>query len=213
MQYEVELKYTGANFAVLREMLQQCSAQFSQRHWERNIVFDTPQRDMKQKGHLLRLRAKLWPQESGRSPQNVLTLKLPPQVEVPVDVKVWDERETIVGDFDSTCGILEGLGYQPAFRYDKIREEWSYKGVTICLDSLVFGDVVELEGEREAIFSVAGLLNLSAANASTATYHDLNREYRRREGLPEDDNFYFADEETALALLEQCGSSSRHPEL
>ncbi|MFV0420777.1 class IV adenylate cyclase [Oleidesulfovibrio sp.] len=210
MLYEVELKYTGIDFAGLRALLQYCSAQFSQRHWERNIVFDTPQCDMRQKGQLLRLRSKEWAQTSGRSPQNVLTLKLPPQVEVPDDVKVWDERETLVSDFDSMRSILEGLGYQPAFRYDKIREEWFCEGVTICLDSLVFGDVVELEGEREAIFKVAALLKLPSDKASTATYYDLNREFRKSAGLPEDDNFYFSDEKTARSLLEPHGDDSRH---
>ncbi|MGX7948469.1 class IV adenylate cyclase [Oleidesulfovibrio alaskensis] len=201
MSYEVELKYTGVDFTDLRPRLHRLGGVSRGRHWERNIVFDTPQRDLKATGRLLRLRSQQWAQQYGRDRRCVLTLKVPPAQPVPDDVKVWDERETTVAGFDSMRGILEGLGYEAAFRYDKIREEWLCAGVTVCLDTLVFGDVVELEGEREAIFRLAEALGFSGCQATRATYHDLNRQYRLTAGLPQDDNFHFPDDEAALSLL------------
>ncbi len=202
MPHETEIKYTGVDFAALRLALQQAQASFLQRHWERNIVFDTPQRDMKQKGMLLRVRSKQWAKACGRSPEYVLTLKLPPTCPVPEDVKVWEERETRVHSFESTCSLVEGLGYEAAFRYDKVREEWQCDGVLVCLDTLVFGEVVEMEGEREAIFRLAGRLSLDSRQSTTETYHELNRRFRGALALLHDDNFYFTDEVAVRLLLE-----------
>lgn len=187
MAFETELKFLGVNVASLRGTLSSLGAICKGRHVERNLVFDTPDRLFKQSEMLLRLRSKIWRDREVA----VLTLKRPPAGPVPEDVKVYDERETVVQSFDGTCGILEGLGYDAAFRYEKVREEWQLDDVEICLDSMPFGDVAELEGEREAIFACAGRLGLSMDNASTGTYHDLNRAWRASEGLPPDDNFCF----------------------
>jgi adenylate cyclase class 2 len=151
---------------------------------------------MKDAGKLLRLRTKQWKD----SHETVLTLKLPPKGDIPLDVKIYDERETKVESFDGTYAILEGLGYNGAFRYDKMREEWTLDSVEICIDELSFDTVIELEGERDDIFSLADKLSLSLENSSTATYHELHRAYRERENLDPQDSFYFADEECRQLL-------------
>lgn len=188
MAFEIELKFTGADFASLRQVLQQHGAVCKGHHVERNLVFDTPDRSFKRQEMLLRLRTRIRKDSSVA----VLTLKKPPQHETPTDVKVYDERETVVHDFEGMRDILEGLGYEAAFRYEKVREEWTLGGVEICLDTMPFGDVVEIEGEREAILACAAQLGLSMACSSTATYHELNRDWRKQQGLAPDDNFCFS---------------------
>ncbi len=203
MGFETELKFTGADFAVLRGKLRALAAEPLGRHVERNLVFDTPDRSFKGRDMLLRLRSKI----GRKGSRSVLTLKQPPGHAVPQDVKVYDERETLVDDFDAMRSILEGLGYDAAFRYEKVREEWRLDGVEICLDTMPFGDVVELEGERDAILACAGRLGLSMDSSSTGTYHDLNRAWRARQGLPHDDNFCFP-QERLQALLEELYSDA-----
>ncbi|GFM34133.1 class IV adenylate cyclase [Desulfovibrio subterraneus] len=188
MAFETELKFVDADFAALRKKLAELGAECRGSHVERNLVFDTPERSFKNSDMLLRLRTKI--RKNGETA--VLTLKRPPQVPVPADVKVYDERETTVENFDGMRGILEGMGYDAAFRYEKMREEWKLDGVEICLDSMPFGDVAELEGEREAIFTCAARIGLRMEQANTGTYHDLNRNWRAAQGLPHDDNFCFS---------------------
>ncbi len=195
MSYEVELKFIDVAFDPLRETLARQEARSLGRYVERNTVFDTPERELRRADTLLRLRTRIW----GKGEDAILTLKLPPQGEVPVDVKVADERETPVSDANAMGLILEGLGYVPVFRYEKMREEWHVDGVDICLDTLPFGMVAELEGEREAIFTCAARLGLPMDRASTETYHALNRQWRERMGLPPMDDFCFSS--TALREL------------
>lgn len=196
MAYEVEIKFLHVDFSQLRERLSVCGAFYNGKHLERNLVFDTSELTFKHANMLLRLREKQYAHKT----QAILTLKRPPQTEVPDDVKVYDEQETHVSNAEGMRHILEGLGYHAAFRYDKVREEWSLGQVDICLDSLPFGDVVELEGEREAIFAVAKQLELSMKNASTETYHAVNCQFRKAAGLPPDDNFIF-DEDILVQIL------------
>ncbi|MEZ0574425.1 class IV adenylate cyclase [Halodesulfovibrio aestuarii] len=196
MAFEIELKFIHINPSLLREKLSALGGLCKGRHLERNVVFDLPERDMKEAGKLLRLRTKQWKDRH----ETVLTLKLPPKGDMPVDVKIYDERETKVESFDGTYAILEGLGYDGAFRYDKMREEWALDNVEICLDELSFDTVVELEGERDDIFAVADKLCLPRENASTATYHELHSSYRERENLAPQDSFYFTDDECQRLL-------------
>ncbi|UZP68464.1 class IV adenylate cyclase [Desulfovibrio mangrovi] len=188
MALEIELKFLDVDFESLGLRLVALGAVYRGRHVERNLVFDTPERTFKNSDMLLRLRTKI--RRDGETA--VLTLKRPPKGPVPDDVKVYDELETVVQDFDGMRGILEGLGYDAAFRYEKMREEWTLDGVEICLDTMPFGNVAELEGEREAIIACAEKLGLSMETSSTGTYHDVNRDWRVAQGLPHDDNFCFS---------------------
>lgn len=191
MPYETELKFLNVDFVSVRKKLSALNAICKGRHLERNVVFDTSALELKENDKLLRLRSKQWKDRS----EYVLTFKSPPAESVSSDVKVYDERETKVDSFEGTYGVLKGLGYDAAFRYDKVREEWAYKGVEICLDELPFGFVVELEGSREDIFALARQLEFSMECASTSTYHDLNRDYRKQNGLAHQDSFYFTEEQ------------------
>lgn len=196
MAFEIELKFVHVDPSMVREKLSALGGLCKGRHLERNVVFDTPKREMKDESKLLRLRTKQWKD----SHETVLTLKLPPKGDIPEDVKIYDERETLVESFDGTYAILEGLGYDGAFRYDKMREEWVLDNVVICLDELSFDTVIELEGERDDILSLAEKLALPKESASTATYHELHKAYRERLGLAPQDSFYFSEEECQSLL-------------
>ncbi|GFM38400.1 class IV adenylate cyclase [Desulfovibrio psychrotolerans] len=187
MAHETELKFIDADFSSLRKCLAGLGAKSLGRHVERNMVFDTPERTLRQAHTLLRLRSQQWKDRQA----TLLTLKCPPSAPVPQDVKVYDERETAVDDFNAMRSVLEGLGYGVAFLYEKLREEWRLPGVEICLDTMPFGHVVELEGERDAILACARQLGLSMDKASRATYHELNRQWRLAEGLAPDESFCF----------------------
>ena len=208
MAFEIELKFLGADFSMLRNTLRLSGGVCKGWHLERNVVFDTPQRTFKQQSMLLRLRSKRWADRE----EVVVTLKRPPAATccdpLPDDVKIYDEQETVVACFDSMQGIFEGLGYAPAFRYDKMREEWQLDNAEICLDSLPFGDVVEIEAGREEILNTAKKIGLDMALSHTGTYHDLHREYLDKQGLPPADDFVFTEDRLSEIMTNMCCAST-----
>lgn len=131
---------------------------------------------------------------------------LPPSASsLPSDVKIREEYETRIENYHAMLSALSALGYTPTFGYDKIREEWCLDGVIVCLDTLRLGnsivDIVELEGQREAIFALAARLSIENAPTSTESYYALNNKERERQNLPQQDSFLFANDAEALTVL------------
>ena len=200
MPLEIEVKFLDVDHAALRERLAGLEAHYVGRWFEANIVFDDAQRSLKATGTLLRLREK--------SGHVVLTLKRAvgdtATVNAKVNAKIYDETEIDVADAASMRAILAGLGYTPALRYEKIREKWTLLGCEVCLDTLPFGDFVEIEGDEEDISACAKALALPRDKASTATYHDLNRQARETSGAPPDESFVFDDAVKASLLARRA---------
>ena len=116
MPLECELKYLDVNLEDLSRRLAEAGGERLGRYFESNLVFDYPDRDLKDAGILLRLRK--------RQGQAVLTVKHPPKGDVPSALKVFEEIETTVGDFSIMKTALEALGFSVAFAYEKVREKW-----------------------------------------------------------------------------------------
>ena len=193
MARETELKYFLRSFDELRQALTASGALLEGQGFEENIVFDTPDRTLRQGNILLRLR---------RDQKVRLTLKRPPDEPGPEGFKTWEEVETLVGDFEAMRGVLAGLGFVESFRYEKARETWRLENVLVCLDRLPFGLFVELEGGEDDILRAGGLLGLNREKATAKTYHDLHCEDRAARGLPPDPNFTFCQEDRKSLLRE-----------
>lgn len=194
MALEKELKYRDADHEAVRANLQSEGARPVGRWFESNMVFDTPGRELKAVGKLLRLRLK--------GDRAVLTVKVPPGEAESDAVKVFEEHETPVGDFDAMRDCLEALGYRVAFAYEKVREKWLLGDCAICLDTLPFGFFVEVEGEEDQIVACAARLGLEVCKSCTLTYHALNLEMIAEKGLPEQESFVFDSKERARLIEE-----------
>lgn len=194
MALEKELKYREADHGAVRDRLQAEGALRIGRWFESNIVFDTPGRDLKAAGKLLRLRRK--------GDSAVLTVKVPPGKGESDVVKVFEEHETPVGDFEAMRDCLEALGYRVAFAYEKVREKWRLGGCAVCLDTLPFGNFAEVEGDEEGIEACAKRIGLDVCEACLLTYHALNLEMIEQKGLPLQESFVFDEDERARLLEE-----------
>lgn len=188
MPKELEAKFAVDSLEPLRSMLKSMGAMVKNCRFERNVVFDTPDRDLRARGELLRLR---------QTDKAVLTWKRPSSEPAPAGVKAMDEVETTVGDFEAVREMLHGLGYEDALWYEKCREQWSLRESLVCLDVLPFGQFVEIEGEPSAIAKAADCLGLDMGQAKALTYHDLYRDYLVRLGLPPQDSFIFSEKDKA----------------
>ena len=214
MALEIERKYLGVDFDLLRRALAEAGAEDMGTHFESNVVMDTPGLRLWTSKRLLRVRSQEWP---GRT-RHVLTLKLP--VANPAKgFKAREERELEVESAEAMRGVLEGLGYTVSARYEKVRSVWRLAAeeggdsVLIELDALPFCRVVELEGAPAALDAVAALLGLDKYEISTKSYHALHQEWRSAEGLPPERSFVFGPEERRrvrrqLGLPDEAGACS-----
>jgi len=191
MPLEIEIKYLDVDLESLRTRLREQNAQYLNRGFESNVVYDDPSRGLLAKGVLLRLREK--------NSRFVLTLKSASET-TSETAKIYDESETEIANAPAMREIITGLGYAPVLRYEKLREKWGFKGCDVCLDTLPFGTFVEIEGDEAQIAACAQALGLPAEKASKASYHDLNRAYREKAGLAPDESFVFPDKVKATIL-------------
>ena len=194
MTLECELKFLEADLDALGRTLADAGSVCEGRYLESNLVFDYPDRSLRAAGILLRLRDK-----QGRA---VLTVKRPPEQDTPSALKVFEEIESEVEEFDTVRKALEIVGFRVAFRYEKVREKWALHGCAICLDRLPFGDFVEIEGDEPSVIRCAEELGLFGNPTSKDTYHALNIEYRRKAGLEPDENFVFSPERKEAIVRE-----------
>jgi adenylate cyclase, class 2 len=164
---EVEIKLRLTSPAEGRRRLRKAGFRVARRRvLERNVVFDTPGRTLRRRGLLLRLRT------AGR--QNLVTFKGRSE---PGKHKIRKEIEAELEDGAAFAEILDGLGYRPAFRYEKYRTEYVDRGATgrAMLDETPVGTFLELEGPPRWIDRAARRLGFTEADYLTATYADLHR--------------------------------------
>jgi len=173
--FERELKFRCPDMEKLRERLLDLEAERTgNAAHEDNWVFDR-KKTLEKEGCLLRLRS---------DPRGArLTWKGPARFEGGTKIRL--EHETEIGEAEAVFGILDGLGFEVARRYQKIREEWRLGGVVIALDRTPIGDFVEFEGEGAE--KVAKRTGFDSDQAERRTYLGLYDEYfRDQPGAPRD---------------------------
>lgn len=198
MALEIERKYLGVDFNLLRRALAGVGAEDLGAHFESNAIFDTPDLAIHASGRLLRVRSQEWRDRT----RHVLTLKLPVPDAAEGAFKVREERELAVESAAAMGAVLEGLGYREIARYEKVRAVWRLaallpggSGILVELDELPFAQVVELEGDAGVLDAAARLLGLDKYEISTKSYHALHQEWRCSQGLPFERSFAFGTDE------------------
>lgn len=124
---------------------------------------------LREQGQLLRLRL------AGK--KGVLTWKGQSQAG---PHKSRPEIETTVGDFSAMERILDQLGFERTFRYEKYRTEYAaeeHPGGVVTVDETPIGDFLELEGGPEWIDRIAGMLGYSPDEYVLKTYGALFLEH------------------------------------
>ena len=144
------------------------------RQLETDQIFDLPAGDLRQSGRVLRLRS-----TGGRW---IVTYKGP--ADARVKHKSREEIETEVADGAVFFQILKGLGYQPAFAYEKFRTTFKAAGEEgiVTLDETPIGDFMELEGPGYWIDETAVKLGFGPDDYITSSYATLYEEHRRKRG-------------------------------
>ena len=179
MGLEVEVKFLVTAFDELREKLLDIGAVLHKpRVFEQNIVFDTPDGMLFSQMKLLRLRqdTAVTLTFKGKAPEGTVS-----------EVKVREEIEVQISDFDTFSTILGRIGFQPSITYEKYRETYRLNGTEVVLDELPYGNFMEIEGEERVIKETAVALNLDWNKRIVSNYLAMMREVKNQFSLPFDD--------------------------
>jgi adenylate cyclase class 2 len=159
---EVEVKFFVDDLLAMRQRIEAAGGVLHRgRVYERNIRYDNAWQGLSRQDKLLRLR-----QDS----RNVITFKGPAQNVDVAQVKIREELEIEVSDFDTAAAILQRLNFEPVQVYEKYRETFQLGPVEVVLDEMPFGNFMELEGEEGEIVAAAARLGLDWDQRILANY-------------------------------------------
>jgi adenylate cyclase class 2 len=134
-----------------------------------------------------------------------LTFKSSPPVRSKA-FKIFKELEVEVNEFETMGQILKALGYHPAQKYEKWRETITLDQTLFCLDSMPYGNFLEIEGPEKEIRHYASQLGLRWHKRILFNYLEIFEIMRKNLSLDFKDltfnNFATIDTE-ALAFLDQ----------
>ena len=176
---EIELKFPVASLIDLERRLAELGFKVdTPRTFEANTLYDTPARSLRAKGELLRVR------QYGE--RHIVTHKRHPADEdVASRYKTRIETESEVSDGAAMTEIFTRLGFEPAFRYEKYRREYSHphaRAGHVVIDETPIGIYAELEGPTGWIDQTLVALGVSHANCLTESYGRLFDQWKKRTG-------------------------------
>ena len=192
MAIETEIKFRAGKLDELTARLRAAGFRVeTPRTFETNVLYDTPDRAMRARTEILRIRA-----YAGRW---TVTHKRIPDSGVGEDRhKHRVETETEVADGAVMAEVFESLGLVAAFRYEKWRTEWT-DGVGHCVvDETPIGDFAELEGTPEWIDAAAARLGVRPEAYMTLSYGRLYEQWCAERGV-EPGHLTFEAVQAALA--------------
>jgi adenylate cyclase class 2 len=219
---EIELKFPIHDLAGLQSRLPGLGFQLdTPRTFEQNTLYDTPGRTLRAVKQILRIRhyGDLWIVTHKR-PADPIADGGPASLGIAASYKVRIETETLLDDGPALAAIFHQLGFEPVFRYEKFRTEWSYTTPTIdgplftdpslpnelpigrhlVLDETPIGDYAELEGPPAWIDSTLAQLGVDPTTCLTDSYGTLFLDWKQRTGSPAD-NLTFDEIPTPAVLL------------
>jgi adenylate cyclase class 2 len=200
---EIELKFPIHDLARLQARLPSLGFQLdTPRTFEQNTLYDTPDRILRASRQILRIRryGDLWTVTHKRPAG-------PSEQGDPARYKVRIETETMLDDGPALAAIFHQMGYEPVFRYEKFRTQWSHTipaidgplftnpahpsqiqilsanpSYHLVLDETPIGDYVELEGPPAWIDDTLARLNVDPATCLTDSYGRLFLDWKERTG-------------------------------
>lgn len=167
MPIETEIKFRVDDLVGFAARLREAGFRLeTRREFESNVLYDTPDRRMRARTEILRIR-----NYAGRW---TVTHKRIPDSGVGEDRhKHRVETETEVADGRALAEVFVALGLVAAFRYEKWRTEWTDGEGHCVLDETPIGNYAELEGTAEWIDRAAARLGVSHAHYLTLSYGRL----------------------------------------
>ncbi len=173
---ETEIKLRVNDLAGMIRKLSRFGARCTGRVLERNVLYDTPDSDIRRRHRLLRLRIET-PAPSrivrGGPRRAWITSKRPPLAPTSGRYKENLEREAPLPSASSWGTDVRVIGFRAGFRYEKFRTTFRLPGVHLDLDETPVGTFLEIEGAPRSIDRIARALGFSRRDYIRSTYWDL----------------------------------------
>lgn len=174
MSVETEVKFFLTDPIAVREKILSIGATSSGNHFETNIRFEDADHTLIARRALLRLR---------QYHKAILTFKSEPAV-ADKNFKTYEELEVEVSDFHTTRQILTALGFHEEQVYEKYREVFNCQNTLLCLDTMPYGDFLEIEGDKTSIRDIADQLDVPWEQRILTNYLNIFEHIRDRHALP-----------------------------
>ncbi len=172
MAKEIEIKFRIADLPAITRALKRAGfKQVTRSTHEMNSLYDMPGQKLRKRGDMLRLRKygdKWMLTHKAKSKQGRHKTRV--------------ELETPVENGHQMDAILRTLGFEPSFRYEKYRAEWSDSWGHVVLDETPIGNFGEIEGTPRWIDRTARALGVARADYITETYAPMFFAWKRRTG-------------------------------
>jgi len=175
MSHEVEIKFRVGKVRLLAGKLRAAGFRLvTPRTHELNTLYDLPGEVLRKRKELLRLRKygtewRLTHKSGGKAGRH----------------SSREELETVVGDGKKKMdAILRRLGYEPSFRYEKFRAEWTDGKGHVVVDETPIGNFCEIEGPARWIDAKAKKLGVPPEQYITKNYATLFAEWKAETNSP-----------------------------
>jgi adenylate cyclase class 2 len=174
MAVETEIKFRVDDLPGLSAKLEAAGFRLeTPRQFESNVLYDTPDRRLRARTEILRLRS-----YAGRW---TLTHKRLPDIGPGEDThKHRIETETEISDGEALAQVFGSIGLTAAFSYEKWRTEWEGGEGHCVVDETPIGNFAELEGPAEWIDRTARRLGIDPKEYITLSYGRLFDAWRER---------------------------------
>ncbi len=170
---EIEVKFFITETDTVRNRIKAMNPDFLGATAETNIRYETQDCGLMQKKSLLRLR---------RADRVTLTFKAEPP-EPSDEYKIHREYEVSVDNFEAMQNILVSLGFHPEQVYEKKRESYKLGDVVLCLDTMPYGNFLEIEGPGPEIRPLAERLGLNWQKRILLNYLEMFEQIKAELGL------------------------------
>jgi adenylate cyclase class 2 len=172
MPIETEIKFRANDLDSLARRLESAGFRLeTPRSFESNVLYDTPDRQMRARTEILRIRS-----YAGR--WTLTHKRLPSFDDGDARHKHRVETETGIANGDALAELFLSLGLVAAFRYEKWRTEWTDGEGHCVIDETPIGDYAELEGSSAWIDRTASRLGVDPAQYVTLSYGRLFEVWR-----------------------------------
>ena len=174
---EVELKSVAADPERIVQQLLAAQAEFLLEGRLSDTRYDTPDRALLARDHVLRLRA------FDGKPASYVTLDWKGPTGFDRGYKVREEISTQIGDATTLAQMLGQLGYVVIREIDRVITQAEFHGATVRVERYPRMDaLVEIEGEPEAIEAAIAALQLDRAGFTSERLADFVLRFEARTG-------------------------------
>lgn len=175
---ETEIKFRVGDLAELARKLEKAGFHLeTPRTFESNVLYDTPDRQMRARTEILRIR-----NYGGK--WTMTHKRLPDDGPGEDRHKHRLEFEIELSDGGPLAEVFTHLGLVAAFKYEKWRTEWSDGHGHCVIDETPIGNYAELEGAPEWIDRVASTLGVPHSEYMTLSYGRLFEQWRDQNHSP-----------------------------